>query len=427
MNIFGFDKQTMSLSKEIGGGITSFLTMAYILAVNPMILSATGMDRGAVFTATAVSAVVATLIMAVYAKLPFVLAPGMGLNAFFTYTVVLMLGYSWQFALTAVLIEGLIFILLTLTGLRTKLVDALPLCIQKAITPGIGLFIIFIGLQNTGVIVANNATIVALGDLHSQSVLLTMAGVVICAVLMVRKVRGALLWGILATSVIGAFMGLTHFDGFINMPPDIRPILFQFEWDKVFTSDMLICVLTLLFMDLFDTMGTLIGVCNRTGIVDGEERQSRLQRAFMADAIGTTAGAMLGTSTVTTFAESATGVEAGGRSGLTAFTAAVCFLLSLFFAPLFLAIPTQATSAVLILVGISMMSDLSKIQSDDLAHFIPAIICLAFMSLSYSISDGIIFSVLSFVAIHLFSGRWREVSLTLYLLAFAFVLKIIYL
>lgn len=427
MNIFGFDKQTMSLSKEIGGGITSFLTMAYILAVNPMILSATGMDRGAVFTATAVSAVVATLIMAAYAKLPFVLAPGMGLNAFFTYTVVLMLGYSWQFALTAVLIEGLIFILLTLTGLRTKLVDALPLCIQKAITPGIGLFIIFIGLQNTGVIVANNATIVALGDLHSQSVLLTMAGVIICAVLMVRKVRGALLWGILATSVIGAFMGLTHFDGFINMPPDIRPILFQFEWDKVFTSDMLICVLTLLFMDLFDTMGTLIGVCNRTGIVDGEERQSRLQRAFMADAIGTTAGAMLGTSTVTTFAESATGVEAGGRSGLTAFTAAVCFLLSLFFAPLFLAIPTQATSAVLILVGISMMSDLSKIQSDDLAHFIPAIICLAFMSLSYSISDGIIFSVLSFVAIHLFSGRWREVSLTLYLLAFAFVLKIIYL
>lgn len=424
MNIFGFDKQTMSLSKEIGGGITSFLTMAYILAVNPMILSATGMDKGAIFTATAVSAVVATLIMAMYAKLPFVLAPGMGLNAFFAYTVVLMLGYSWQFALTAVLIEGLIFILLTLTGLRTKLVDALPQCIQKAITPGIGLFILFIGLQNTGVIVANSATIVSLGDLHSQSVLLTLVGVIICAVFMVRRMKGALLLGILATSVIGAFMGITRFDGFVNMPPDIRPILFQFEWDRIFTSDMLICILTLLFMDLFDTMGTLIGVCNRTGIVDSEHR---LDRAFMADAVGTTVGAMLGTSTVTTFAESASGVEAGGRSGLTAFTAAVCFLLSLFFAPIFLAIPTQATSAVLILVGICMMSDLSKIDSTNLFQFIPSVICLAFMPLTYSISDGIIFSVLSFVAIHFFSGRWREVSLTLYLLALAFVLKILFL
>ena len=427
MNIFGFDKEKMSLSKEISGGLTTFLTMAYILAVNPMILSATGMDKGAVFTATAVSAVVATLVMAVYARMPFVLAPGMGLNAFFAYTIVLMLGYTWQFALTAVLIEGLIFILLTLTGLRSKLVDVVPSCIQKALSPGIGLFIAFIGLQNTGIIVANEATLVALGDLHSQSALLTMVGFIICAVLMVRKVRGAMLIGILATSVIGLFMGITHLDGFINMPPDIRPILFQFEWQNVLSSDMVICVLTLLFMDLFDTMGTLIGVSNRCGMVDAQGRIPHLDRAFLADAVGTTVGAMFGTSTVTTFAESASGVEAGGRSGLTAFTAAVCFILSLFFAPLFLAIPTQATSAVLILVGISMMSDVAKLDSVHFENFIPSIICLALMPLTYSISEGIIFSVLTYVAIHLFSGQWRKVSIPLYILALAFVLKIIFL
>lgn len=427
MNIFGFDKQTMSLPKEISGGLTSFLTMAYILAVNPMILSATGMDKGAVFTATALSAIVATLVMALYAKMPFVLAPGMGLNAFFAYTIVLMMGYTWQFALTAVLIEGLIFILLTITGLRTKLVEALPLCIRNAITPGIGFFIAFIGLQNSGIVVANPATIVGLGDLHSNSVLLTIAGIVICAVLMVRKMRGAMLIGILATTIIGAVIGMTHIDGFINMPPDIRPILFQFEWDKIFTSDMLICILTLLFMDLFDTIGTLIGVCNRTGMVDNEGHIRNLDKAFMADAVGTTVGAMLGTSTVTTFAESASGVEAGGRSGVTAFTAAVCFLLSLFFAPIFLAVPPQATSAVLILVGISMMADLSKIDSTNLAHFIPAVICLIFMPLTYSISEGIIFSVLTYVAIHFFCGQWRSISIPLYLLALAFILKIIFL
>ena len=299
--LFGFDSSTMTLRKEVIGGITTFLTMAYILAVNPSILSATGMDAGAVFTTTCISAVIATLVMALYAKLPFSLAPGMGLNAFFAFTVVLTMGYTWQFALTAVLIEGLIFILLTITGLRQYIVNAIPLVLRRAISPGIGLFIAFVGLQSAGIVKSSEATVITLGDLHSPGVLLAMFGILLTAALMVKKVTGALLIGILVTTIIGIPLGITNYSGIISTPPSIEPIFWQFEWHNILTADMIVVVLTFLFIDMFDTIGTLIGVSNRAGMVDDDGNVTRINQAFMADAVGTTVGAMLGTSTVTVY------------------------------------------------------------------------------------------------------------------------------
>ena len=315
--------------------------MAYILAVNPSILGDAGMDRGAVFTTTILSAIVGTAVMAIYAKLPFVLAPGMGLNAFFAYTIVLTMGYTWQFALTAVFLEGIIFILLTITGLRQKIVDSMPLILRRAISPGIGLFIAFIGLKNAGIVSASDATLVTLGNLHSPAVLLACFGILLTSVLLVRNVVGALLIGILATTIIGIPLGVTNFTGFLDTPPSISPILMKFEWSSILSVDMAICVITFLFIDMFDTIGTLIGVSNRAGMVDENGNIPRLGKAFMADAVGTTVGAMLGTSTVTTYVESASGVNVGGRSGLTSISSAVCFALALFFAPIFLAIPSS--------------------------------------------------------------------------------------
>ena len=398
----------MTLKKEIIGGITTFLTMAYILAVNPSILSATGMDQGAVFTTTCVSAVVATLVMAFYAKLPFALAPGMGLNAFFAFTIVLTMGYTWQFALTAVLIEGLIFIALTLTGLRQKMVEAVPLVLRRAISPGIGLFIALIGFKSAGIVVGNDATLVSLGSLRDPAVLVALFGILLSAILLIKKVTGALLIGILATTVIGVPFGVTNLSGFISTPPSIAPILFQFEWDKILTVDMAICVLTFLFLDMFDTMGTLIGVSNRAGMVDDDGNVKNLNQAFMADAIGTTVGAMLGSSTVTTYVESASGVEAGGRSGLTAFSTAVCFVLALLFAPLFLSIPAQATAPALILVGVMMMYDIRQIDFTKYSTAIPCFFCIALMPTTYSISDGILIGVISYVLLHLCTGTLKE-------------------
>ena len=329
--LFGFDPSTMTVKKEVIGGITTFLTMAYILAVNPSILSAAGMDQGAIFTTICISAVVGTLVMALYAKLPFALAPGMGLNAFFAYTIVLTMGYTWQFALTAVLVEGIIFILLTITGLRTLIVNAVPLVLRRAISPGIGLFIALIGFKNAGIVVDNEATLVAMGKLSDPAVLLAIFGILLSAVLLVKKVTGALLIGIMVTAVVGIPIGVTHVNGVMSLPPSVSPILFQFELDKICSVDMIICVMTFLFIDMFDTMGTLIGVSNRAGMVDDDGNVKNLNKAFMADAVGTTVGAMLGTSTVTTYVESASGVEAGGRSGLTALSTAVCFALALLF------------------------------------------------------------------------------------------------
>ena len=421
--LFGFVPSSMTVKREVIAGITTFLTMAYILAVNPSILSDAGMDKGAVFTATVISSVLATLVMAIYAKLPFALAPGMGLNAFFAYTVVLTMGYSWQFALTAVFIEGIIFILLTLTGLRQKIVDSMPLVLRRAISPGIGFFIAFIGLKNAGIVSASPATFVTMGNLHDPAVLLAAFGILLSAVLLIKKVTGALLIGILVTTVIGIPLGVTHFSSVLDVPPSIAPIVMKFEWHNVLSFDMAICVLTFLFIDMFDTIGTLLGVSHRAGMVDEKGNIPHLTEAFMADAIGTAAGAMLGTSTVTTYVESASGVNAGGRSGLTSFTTAICFVLALFLAPLFLAIPAQATAPALVLVGVMMMTDVSKLHLGDFADAVPAFVCIALMPLTYSISDGILMGLITYVLLRIFAGRYRELKLGMIVLAVLFVLK----
>lgn len=406
--LFGFDPATMTLRKEVIGGITTFLTMAYILAVNPSILSSTGMDAGAVFTTSCISAIVGTLVMALYAKLPFALAPGMGLNAFFAYTVVLTMGYSWQFALTAVLIEGLIFILLTVTGLRQHIVNAIPLVLRRAISPGIGLFIAFVGLKSAGIVVSSESTFLTLGNMHDSAVLLGIFGILLTAALLVRGITGALLLGILITTIVGIPLGVTNYSGILSAPPSIAPICWQFEWHNILTVDMVVVVLTFLFIDMFDTIGTLIGVSNRAGMVDDDGNVKNLNQAFMADAIGTTVGAILGTSTVTTYVESASGVNAGGRSGLTSFTTAMCFAVALLFAPLFLAIPGQATAAALILVGVMMMHDIRKVDFSDYVTGIPCFVCIVMMPLTYSISDGILMGVISYVLIHLLSGTLKD-------------------
>ena len=428
--LFGFDRNVTRVRTEVLAGITTFLTMAYILAVNPNILSATGMDKGALFTTTVVASAFATLLMAFYAKLPFGLAPGMGLNAFFAYTVCLTMGYSWQFALTAVLIEGLIFILLTVTNLREKIVDAIPVTLKNAIGAGIGLFISFIGLQNAGIIVNNDATLISMGDITSGPALLGMIGLVVTSVLLVKGVRGALLFGILITTLIGIPMGITKFDGIISTPPSIEPIFWQFEWHNIFTKEMIVVVFTFLFVDMFDTIGTLVGVTTKAGMMDKNGKIPHLKQAFMVDAIGTTAGAMLGTSTITTFVESASGVGEGGRSGLTSFVTAVCFLLSLFLAPFFLSVPGAATAPVLILVGLMMMSSVLMMMSSvlkvnfaDYSEAIPAFICIIFMPLAYSISDGIVLGMISYVLINLLTGKYKKLSIGMYILAAIFVLK----
>lgn len=422
-SIFGFDKSTMSLKRETLAGVTTFLTMAYILAVNPSILGASGMDTGAVFTASAIASIVATLVMALYAKLPFALAPGMGLNAFFAYTIVLTMGYSWQFALTAVLIEGLIFILLTLTGLRQKMVECMPLQLRRAISAGIGLFIAFIGLQNAGIIAGSPATLVALGDMHDMGVLLACGGILLTGILLARKVIGALLIGVMLTTLVGIPMGVTHIDKVASLPPSLAPVFCQFDWEGVFTTDMVICVLTLLFMDLFDTIGTLVGVGSQCGMMDEKGNMPRLRQALMADAVGTTAGAILGTSTVSTFMESAAGVQVGGRSGITSFVTAICFGLALLLAPLFLAVPPQATAAALVLVGVMMMGDLRNIEWSDYLTALPVSICVLFIPLCYSISDGIMMGLISWVVLHLLGGRWRELNLAMVILSLLFVAK----
>ena len=421
--LFGFDAKTMTVRKEIIGGITTFLTMAYILAVNPSILSATGMDQGAVFTSTCLAAVVATLFMAFYAKLPFGLAPGMGLNAFFAFTICGAMGYTWQFALTAVLLEGLLFILLTITGLRTKIVKALPKVLRRAISPGIGFFIALIGLKNAGIVAASESTYVTLGDLHSPAVLLAIFGILLTAALLIKNVTGALLIGIVATTLIGIPLGVTTFSGVIDTPPSLSPVLWQFEFDSILSFDMLICVFTFLFVDIFDTIGTLLGVCHKAGLEDEDGNIKHLEQAFMADAIGTTVGAMLGTSTVTTYVESAAGVNAGGRSGLTALSTAVCFALALFLAPFFLSIPSEATAPALVLVGMMMMGGINKIDFNNYLEAIPAFLCIALMPLTYSISDGILLSVLAYVFLYVLTGNYKSVNIGMYILAILFILR----
>ena len=423
--LFGFDPKTTTVRTEILAGITSFLTMSYILAVNPSIFSALSeMPTGAVFTATALAAIVGCLMMAFIGKLPFGLAPGMGLNAFFVYTVCLSMGYSWQFALTAVFLEGILFIIMTVTNLREAIVNAIPLNLRYAIGVGIGLFIAFIGLQNGGIIVNNEATLVSLTELAtSKNALLCVIGLAITSVLYAKNIRGAMLIGILATTVIGIPMGITQFQGFVSQPESIAPIFCKFEWDKLFTFDMLIVVFTFFFIDMFDTVGTLLGVCNKAGMVDENGNVKRLNHAFMADAVATTVGAMFGTSTTTTYVESASGVSQGGRSGLTAFVIGCCFVVTLFFSPLFLSIPSAATAPVLIIVGLLMIDPIKKLNLSDYTESIPAFICIITMPLAYSISAGILLGMISYVVINILCGKFKKLSTTMYILAAIFILK----
>ena len=423
--LFGFNPKETTVRTEIMAGITTFLTMAYILAVNPNILGETGMDKGALFTTTVLMSALPTIFMALYAKLPLALAPGMGLNAFFAYTVCLIMGYSWQFALTAVFLEGLAFILLTITNLREKIVEVIPPALKTAISAGIGLYIAFIGLKNAEVIVDNPVTLVSLGKLTSGSGLLGVIGIGLTSVLLVRNVKGALLIGILATTLIGIPMGITNIDGIFSIPPSIEPIFMKFEWSNIFTAEMATIVFTLLFVDLFDCIGTVIGVTTRANMIGDDGKIPNLKKVFMVDSLSTAAGAAMGTSTVAVYVESAAGVNEGGRSGLTAFTTGICFLLALFFAPFFLAIPAAATAPVLVLVGLMMMSNIWKIDFFDYKESIPAFICMIFMPLAYSISDGILLGHLSYVIVNLLSGNRKNLTTGMYILAAIFLLKFI--
>ena len=425
-NFFEISKNNTSVRTEMVAGITTFMTMAYILIVNPSILSAAGMDQGAVFTATALSALVATLIMGLYAKLPFAQAPGMGLNAFFAFTVVLGMGYSYQFALTAVFLEGIIFILLTLFNVREAIVDSIPSNIKKAISVGIGLFIALIGLEGAGIIVhpQDGGTIVALGDITSGTALLAIIGILITGILLVRKVKGALFIGMLITAVVGIPMGVTPVPTtIVSAPPSISSVFLQFEWSNIFSIDMLIVLFTLLFMDMFDTIGTLVGVATKAKMLDENGKVPNIKKALFADAVGTTFGACVGTSTVSTFVESASGVAEGGRTGLTAVSTGIMFALALFFSPVFASITSAVTCSALVLVGLFMIEPIKEIELNEYTEAIPAFLTIIMMPLSYSISDCIVFGVISYIILKLFSGKRKEISLTTVILGLVFLLK----
>lgn len=422
---FKLKENKTTVRTEIIAGITTFMTMAYILAVNPDILSVTGMDKNAVFTATALSAVVATLVMALWAKLPFALAPGMGLNAFFAFTVVLAMGHSWEFALTAVFLEGIIFLLLTAFNVRELIVNAIPMNLKHAISAGIGLFIAFIGMQNAGLIVKSDATMVTLGNMGEHTIWIALFGLIVSGVLLALKVKGALLIGIFAAAILGIPLDVTHLPegNWVSMPPSLEPIFFKFSFAEIFSTDMLVVLITFLFVDLFDTVGTLVGVASKANMIDKDGKLPRVKQALFADAVGTTTGALLGTSTVTTYVESASGVAEGGRTGLTALSTAGMFALALFFAPIFLMVPGAATAPALILVGSFMLSPILKINFEDYTESIPVFLTVIMMPLAYSIAEGIVFGMLSYVVLKLLTGRTRDVSVVMYILAVLFLAK----
>jgi len=422
-----------TVKKEILAGLTTFSTMAYILAVNPGILSGTGMDFQALITATALSAAIGTLVMALYAKLPIGVAPGMGLNAFFAYTIVAGMGYSWQFALTAVFLEGLIFIALSLFRIREAIINSIPENLKHAISVGIGLLIALIGMANAGIIetgmhhTANGrleGVVLKIGNITSAGPFIALAGLIVSAVLMYRKVNAALLIGILAATVLGIPFGLTHLPAngrLISLPPSLAPIAFKLEFNRIFTMDMVVILFTLLMVNLFDTVGTLIGLCNKAGLLDEQGRLPRAKQALLADAVGTTAAGLLGTSVVTAYVESASGIAAGGRTGLTALTVAIMFLLALFFAPIFAMIPQAATAPALIIVGMLMMSAVTKIDFNDVTEAIPAFLAIVMMPYSYSIAEGIVFGMLSYVLLKILTGQYKAISPVMYVLAVLFI------
>ena len=423
---FGLNPAKHSVRTEIIAGITTFLTMAYILAVNPSIFSALesqGMPTNAVFTATALAAIVGCLVMSIYAKKPFGLAPGMGLNAFFVYTVCLAMGHSWQMALTAIFLEGILFILLTVTNVRKLIVDAIPVTMKRAIGAGIGLYIAFIGLKSAGIIVNSEATSVALGSFSEPAVILSIIGFLITSVLVILNVKGGMLLGIIATTLIGIPMGVTNFNGVMSTPPSIAPIFCQFEWSQILSWDMVAIVFTFLFIDMFDTIGTVVGVSVKSGMVDKDGNVDGINKVLMADAVATVAGSVFGTSTTTTYIESASGVSEGGRTGLTSFTIAVCFAIALMFSPLFLAIPGAATGPVLFIVGVMMASPVRDIDWSDYSEAIPAFVTMLLMPLAYSISDGIMLGMITYTLLNALAGKLKKVSVMMWILAVLFILR----
>lgn len=405
------------------------MAMAYILVVNPAVLSACGMDYGMVFTATVIASAVATLLMGLYANLPFALSAGMGLNAFFTYTVCIGMGYSWRWALTAVFVEGVLFMLMTFCNIREAIVNCIPANLKKAISAGIGFFIAFLGLQHAGLIVRDDSTLVRLSETwYRGGSAAALIGLIVTAVLLIKKVKGAILIGIFVTTLIGIPLGITRYAGGNFVPS--APYFCPFAFDEIFSSgksafDFLMVLSTFLFLDMFDTVGTLIGCASSSGLVREDGSIPRCKRALMSDAVGTTAGAMLGTSTVTTFVESASGVAAGGRTGLTAVTTAVLFLLALFLKPLFASVPMVATAPALIIVGAMMIKPLREIDFSDYAESIPVFLCVLFMICAYSISDGIMFGILSYVLIHVFTGKFRQIDKMMWVLAALMLLKLV--
>ena len=422
---FRLKEHGTNVKTEIIAGFTTFMTMAYILAVNPDVLSSTGMDKGAIFTATVVSSIIATLIMGLFANLPFALAPGMGLNAFFAYSVVLGMGYSWQTALTAVFIEGVIFLILTIFNVREAIVNSIPVNMKRAISVGIGLFIAFIGLQNSKIIINNDATLLGIGNITSGSALLAIIGLIITAVLLSYNVRGAILLGILITTVIGIPMGLTKLSPHASfVPPSLEPIAFKLDFSNILTPNMFIVLFTFLFVDMFDTVGTLVGVCTKANMLTRGGEVPRCKQALFADAVGTVVGACLGTSTVTTYVESASGVAEGGKTGLTALVVVILFTISLFLSHIFLAIPSAATAPALIIVGLFMMTPILEINFADYTESIPAFICIIFMPFAYSIAEGITLGVLSFTILKLISGKTKDISILTWILSALLLLKI---
>ena len=422
--LLGFDSKTMKLKTEILAGLTTFLTMTYILAVNPEILSSTGMDKGSLFTATALASAVGTLLMAFLSKLPFAQLPSMGINAFFAFTMVGALGYSWQTALTAVFIEGIAFILLTIFNIRERIVNSVPYNLRFAISGGIGMFIAFIGLKNAGLITSNPDTFLQLGEFNAYTIL-AIVSIILTGVLHFFKVKGAFFIAIIATTVIGIPFGITQIpEGFVpfSTPQSMSPTFFQFDFKSVLSLDVMVIIFSLIFMDIFNTLGTLIGAASGTELMDEKGNVKNIKQAMYADAIATSFGALCGTSTVTTCVESATGIAEGGRSGMTSLVTGILFILALFLSPVFLIIPAIATTGALVMVGTLMMESLTKIDYTDITELLPCFFTVIMIVLTYSIADGMILGMLMYVAIKVLSGRWKQVSLTLYVVSIFFLL-----
>lgn len=425
--VLGFDPKQMKLRTEIIAGATTFLTMSYILAVNPAILASTGMDKGALFTATALASAIATFLLAFMAKLPFAQAPSMGLNAFFAYTLCQAMGYTWQHSLAIMLIEGFAFILITFLNVREMILSSIPYNLRFAISAGIGMFIAFIGLKNAGVIVAKEATFVGLGA-FTPTCIIGVIAILLSGVLMANNIKGSLFWSIIITTIIGIPMGVTKFsDGWLPlaMPQDISPIFCKFNFAGLLSLKTLLVVFSLLLVNIFDTLGTLMGLADKTGIMLQDGSIPRVKEAMMSDAIGTTVGAALGSSTISTYVESASGVAEGGKSGVTSFTVGLLFVLALFLSPIFMIIPSAATSGALVMVGVLMLDSVKKINLQDISESFPAFITMITMVLCYSIADGVCLGILAYVIIKICTKKWKDINLTLCILSILFILYFI--